>query len=145
MEWRDVSGLEREAVTKVRVNQHLFRSIVLAGYREACAVCGLPIERLLIASHIVPWSIDAANRMNPRNGICLCSLHNRAYDAGVLLIDAGYSVRLTEAIESHRPNDAVCRLLVHYEGRQIRLPERWHPDPHLVKRHCELVLATIPA
>ena len=73
VEWGDIEGLDKESVTKVRVNQHLFRSIVLAGYGGECAVCRLPIPQLLVASHIVPWSVDLRERMNPRNGICLCS------------------------------------------------------------------------
>ncbi len=42
--WEDIEGLDREALVKVRVNQSLFRSIILAGYRNACAVCTLPIR-----------------------------------------------------------------------------------------------------
>jgi RNase P/RNase MRP subunit p30 len=56
--WEDVRGLDREAITKVRVNWNLFRSIILSSDAEKCAVCRLPISSLLVASHIVPWLID---------------------------------------------------------------------------------------
>src|SRR5665647_2819139 len=57
-----------------------FRSLILSVYNEQCAICNMPVRRLLVASHIVPWSVDPSQRMNPRNGICLCSLHDRAFD-----------------------------------------------------------------
>ena len=92
--WDDVAGLDREALVRVRVNQRFFRSLILASYDTACAVCGLPIPSLLVASHIVPWSVDNSLRMNPHNGICLCSLHDCAFDAGVMLIDKAFKVRI---------------------------------------------------
>jgi putative restriction endonuclease len=55
---------EREARVKVRINQVRFRRWVLASYGGRCCVTGLQEARLLIASHIVPWSESAANRMN---------------------------------------------------------------------------------
>jgi len=39
---------------------------------------------LLIASHIVPWSKDKQNRLNPRNGLCLSALHDKAFDRGMI-------------------------------------------------------------
>ncbi len=139
VEWEDVAGLDREAVTKVRVNQHLFRSIILSSYREECAICRLPVVGLLVASHIVPWSVDRHNRMNPRNGICLCSLHDRAYETGIVLIDAECVVRLGETAQCYRSDDAFTHYFVAFEGIAMTMPERWHPDPALLQRRCDLV------
>jgi putative restriction endonuclease len=139
VEWDDVEGLDREAITKVRVNQQLFRSIILSSYGEQCAICRLPVLRLLVACHIVPWALDRRNRMNPRNGICLCSLHDRAYETGVVLIDEQFVVRLGEASRCYRDNDAFARFLAAFEGLAITLPDRWHPDPILLQRRWELV------
>ncbi|HUU91967.1 MAG TPA: HNH endonuclease [Phycisphaerae bacterium] len=139
VEWEDISGADRQTVTKVRVNQHLFRSMVLSGYRDACAVCGIPISSLLMASHIVGWAQDPANRMNPHNGICLCSLHDRAFDAGVLLVCEDYTVRITRLGTDVRQNEAVMQYLLRYQGKAIRLPDRWHPDPELLRRHAKSV------
>jgi putative restriction endonuclease len=134
LEWGDVEGLDREAVTKVRVNQRLFRSIILTGYREECAVCRLPIRCLLVASHIVPWAADPGNRMNPRNGICFCSLHDRAYEAGIMLIDPDLVIRLPQSAQSYRTLYIFTQSFVAFEGSQIALPDRWHPDPVLLER-----------
>jgi putative restriction endonuclease len=92
VEWQPVVGLERETITRIRVNQRLFRTMVMVGYGSRCAVCRLQIPALLVASHIVPWSLDPTQRMNPCNGLCLCSLHDKAFDTGYMVIDADLRV-----------------------------------------------------
>jgi putative restriction endonuclease len=136
--WRDIRGLDKHVITKVRVNQHLFRAMILAGYRNECAVCELPIPALLVASHIVPWSADRAERMNPRNGICLCSLHDRAFDTGILLIKANYSIAVSIPAKAVT-HVAVDKFLAAFDGGVLRLPDRWHPDPQLLQRHTDIV------
>ena len=76
------TGKERETTVKVRVNQNFFRKTVLAAYSFKCCITGLDVPELLNASHIIPWSKDEANRMNPRNGLCLNAIHDRAFDRG---------------------------------------------------------------
>ncbi|MBI2825339.1 MAG: HNH endonuclease [Planctomycetia bacterium] len=137
--WEDVQGLDRETIVKVRVNQCLFRSIVLAGYDYACSICTMPIRGLLVASHIVPWSVDREQRMNPRNGICLCVLHDRAFDMGLLIVNDAFEVQVHVDLKSLRSNKAVEHGLIEFDGLRIRLPDRWQPDPALLRRHSELV------
>ncbi len=142
VEWEDVQGLDKQVVTKVRVNQHLFRSIILTGYRCECAVCRLPVPTLLVAAHIVPWSADKSQRMNPRNGICLCSLHDRAFDAGILIIGADFQISIEQQIAKQHPKSrAIERFLLDYSGQTICLPDRWHPDPDLLRRHHQSTMA----
>jgi putative restriction endonuclease len=132
--WEDVQGLDRHAVTKVRVNQQFFRSLVLAGYGNRCAVCELPFPQLLVASHIIPWSIDKSLRMNPRNGICLCALHDRAFDKGLLRIAPDYAISLHPCVAPASTVAAVKHLLTRFAGARLALPDRWHPDPLLLER-----------
>ena len=67
----DFIGKERETVIRQRVNQSSFRSMILANYNETCAISGLCLPQLLIASHIIPWADNENERLNPENGICL--------------------------------------------------------------------------
>ena len=134
-----VAGTDREALRRVRVTQHLFREMVLSGYRERCAICTLPSRELLIASHIVGWALDKANRMNPRNGICLCSLHDRAFDTGLIDIDEKYRIHVTRRCRIDRDHRIAKQMLYHFDGASITLPERWLPDPSLLARHRELL------
>lgn len=137
--WEDVRGLDRQASTKVRVNQHFFRSMIVAGYRSRCAVCELPLRQLLVASHIVPWSVDGSERMNPCNGICLCTIHDRAFDTGLLLIGGDYRVSLDQGAWCEKESAVVRDYFLKYDGHTIALPDRWHPARELLSRRSELL------
>jgi putative restriction endonuclease len=141
--WEDVRGIDRQAMTKVRVNQHFFRTMIIAGYRGRCAICHLPLSQLLVASHIVPWSVDGSQRMNPQNGICLCMMHDRAFDTGLLLIDHDYKVSLAQVVWSEEKYDAVRDYFVKYDGQSISLPDRWHPTRELLARRSKLIQAAL--
>jgi putative restriction endonuclease len=127
----------------VRVNQHLFRSIILAGYSFQCAVCTLPISSLLVAAHIVPWSRDKSLRMNPRNGICLCTLHDRAFDAGLLVISAHYRIAIHPRAQQFKDNAAVSGFLLAFSGKSISLPERWRPPADFLNRHAQMISSSV--
>ena len=135
-----VAGTDREVIRRVRVTQHLFRGMILSSYRERCAVCTLPARELLVASHIVGWAIDEANRMNPRNGICLCSLHDRAFDTGLIDIDEEYRVHVTPRCKVDPEHRIAKAMLYHFDGGSITLPDRWLPDPCLLAQHHQLLI-----
>ena len=82
----DIDGKEKERIIKTRVNQSLFRKVVLATYNNKCCITGLAQPELLIASHIIPWSVNEKERLNPSNGICLNALHDKAFDSGLIAI-----------------------------------------------------------
>ena len=54
-------GKNITATVKVRVNQARFRRAVLASYTSRCCISGLSVPQLLIASHIVPWSVTGTD------------------------------------------------------------------------------------
>ena len=99
---------------------------------------GLSEPRLLIASHIVPWSRDEKNRLNPSNGLCLSALHDKAFDKGMLTLDNDFRVVLASRIT--RSEDAFIRdVLRPLAGQKITLPERFVPDRSFLATHRELV------
>jgi putative restriction endonuclease len=49
---------------KVRKNQAAFRAMVLSAYDSRCALTGIAMPQLLIASHIVPWSANEKLRLD---------------------------------------------------------------------------------
>lgn len=131
-------GREREALVRARVNQSFFRSAVLAAYSSCCCITGLSIPQLLNASHIVPWAVDASNRTNPRNGLCLNALHDRAFDCGMLTITLDLKVKLSNKIG--RSADIASRDFLHrYEGAALKLPSRFMPHPKFLQYHNEKV------
>jgi len=66
---------EIPAAIKRRISQRVLRKKILDNYSMKCAICNVKEEDLLVCSHIIPWSIDEGNRLNPRNAICLCVWH----------------------------------------------------------------------
>ena len=131
-------GLEREGVVRTRVNQHFFRVTVLAAYDNQCCITGLAIPQLLVASHIAPWSLDPKNRMNPRNGLCLNALHDRAFDQGLMFIASDWTVHFAASIKKCPSIDNTgLAWLLQFEGKPINMPQRFQPDPLLIAQHRE--------
>jgi putative restriction endonuclease len=135
-------GKEREAIVKVRVNQSFFRRAVLAAYDFQCCITGLAIPEMLNASHIVPWSKDKNNQVNPRNGLCLNVFHDRAFDRGLLTVTADYKVKISKSIEQKKVTEAVNDYLFRYDGTEINLPSRFLPDSSFLKYHNKYIFKT---
>lgn len=133
------AGKEREHIVRSRVNQQFFRAAVLAAYENKCCVTGLPIPELLTASHIIPWSVDHENRLNPRNGLCLNPMHDRAFDRGLLTITTEYRVKLSGEISAMDQEPAIKELFLRYDGVPISLPTRFIPATSFLKYHNERV------
>lgn len=130
-------GRTRSATVEVRVNQARFRRYVLAGYNSTCCISGLQNERLLIASHIVPWSEDSHNRLNPQNGLCLSALHDRAYDQGLITVLPDYTVRVSPKLKTIKSDAFTEQSLLHFDNKPIHMPSRLAPAPEFLRWHAE--------
>lgn len=130
----DFTGETRRVVTEQRIKQHFFRRAVLSSYRGRCCMSGLSDSRLLVASHIVPWSKDKANRLNPSNGLCLSAIHDRAFDKGLIALSDDFRVLVSNELQ--RSKDEFIRgVILPLSGHTIELPERFLPDVVLIARH----------
>jgi hypothetical protein len=109
-----------------------FAAQVKANYEKACAMCGITEQDFLVAGHIVAWAEDETNRLNPANGLCLCVLHDRAFERGYLIIDERLYIRMNRRIDRDSP---LGRHLKELDGLHLRLPLSHPPDPALLKRH----------
>lgn len=133
-----LTGQDRVVVATARVGQNFFRAAVLSAYNGRCCITGLSVPSLLVASHIVPWRHDRANRVNPRNGLLLSALHDKAFDNGLLTVDDDMTVRVS------RKYAEVCdpyflNSIKRYEGSPIYLPEKFSPDRQFLAYHREHV------
>lgn len=132
-------GLERERLVRQRVNQYFFRAAVFTAYGSRCCITGLSFPALLVASHIRPWAKDKSNRVNPRNGLCLNALHDRAFDRGLLTISSKLKIEVSRAVKAAPIASATKRLLIDFDGADVRMPERFLPDPGFLAWHRENV------
>jgi len=130
----DFTGETRSAVVEQRIKQGFFRRAVLSGYRGRCCMSGLDIATLLVASHIIPWSKDKANRLNPRNGLCLSVLHDRAFDQGFITLTNDLRVLVSRPLRENG-NDFTRGIFGPLHGRPIDLPERFGPDQAFLNWH----------
>ena len=133
----DYSGQTRDQLVQQRIGQTFFRRTVLSSYHDRCCITGLSEPRLLLASHIVPWGKDQANRLNPHNGLCLSALYDRAFDQGLITLDEEWRVVLSATLK--KPEPPLQKHFHSVEGQKIEFPERFSPDPQLMQYHREQV------
>jgi len=134
----DYTGVDKIAQVKTRVGQDFFRKSVLSAYHDKCCISGLAVPKLLVASHIVPWRVDAANRLNPRNGLCLSMLHDKAFDAGMLTIAEDMTVCVSRRYV--KKGDAFYdSALLAYDGQPMKMPDKFVPDSEFLTYHRESV------
>jgi putative restriction endonuclease len=119
----------------MRLVQSFFRRSVLASYGYKCSFCGLEVRSLLNASHIIPWKVSIELRADPRNGFCLCALHDRAFDGGLMTVDANSRLVISKRLKKLNPVPLHRVGLLDLEGQRICLPGRFLPNVHSLEYH----------
>ena len=132
-------GRERESLVKVRVNQSFFRSVILSSYNQRCCITGLNISDFLVASHIIPWKADEKNRLNPQNGLCLNSIHDKAFDKGFITITNDYKVKVSKFFDEFRNESIINEFFTKYSNQSIVLPEKFLPKKEFLEYHQEII------
>jgi predicted restriction endonuclease len=131
---------EVQTTVNVRRGQQFFRQSVLTAYGIRCCISGINVPRLLVASHIKPWGKFPEERLNPRNGLCLSTLHDAAFDAGLITLDETLNVVLSKRLRSFFPQPALEQNFVPFEGRAVRLPQKLaEPDENFLRFHRERI------
>ena len=129
------SGETRTSVVKSRVGQNFFRNAVLASYQGKCCMSRVSIPQLLVASHIIPWSIDEKQRLNPRNGLCLSAIHDRAFDRGFLTILPDMTVLVSKEIKQKAGGSKLIKELCLLDKKGIELPDKFLPAANFLTWH----------
>ena len=127
-------GIDKKGYIKARVNQSFFRQAVLSAYNYKCCTTGIDILELLIASHIIPCSKSKKERMNPRNGLCLNALHDRAFDQGLMTVTPDFKIKISKKILSNQ-NSLANRWMAQFDGERVAIPERFVPTPDILGYH----------
>lgn len=122
---------------KTRVNQNVFRDIVIANYSSKCAVTGIDIPDLLLASHIVPWSLSEEERLNPENGICLSALCDRAYDKGYIGINEKFEIILSTYLKKKHKEEYHSKYFASLTDKKIMMPNKYYPKKEFLQFHMD--------
>lgn len=128
-------GKEVSRVVKSRVNQSFFRTVVLNIYSQKCAVSNINLPELLIASHIVPWSANEKERLNPSNGICLSPLYDKLFDKGLMTVSNNFQINFSSKLERISDKSTYDNFIKRYEGKLINTPEKFYPKEDFLDFH----------
>jgi hypothetical protein len=94
-----LSVTEKQAVTKARIGQGIFRQLLLEMW-EGCAVTDIRLPNVLRASHIKPWRFSTnSERLDPYNGLLLLPQYDQLFDKGLISFDNKGPVIRTRANE----------------------------------------------
>lgn len=101
IETKQLQGEEREALIKVRVNQSVFRKLLMRRYTHCC-LCDVDDESLLVASHIKPWAKSShAEKVDVNNGLLLCPNHDKLFDRGYISFDNGGHIVISDELSKN--------------------------------------------
>lgn len=120
---------------KVRRVQRFFRQTVLESYNNRCAISGLAIPELLVASHIIPWAEDESRRADPTNGIALNALYDKAFDRGLIAFDEDFRLVLSRQLRVKAADEAIKEYFIKLEGKKLEMPYRFVPEKKAILFH----------
>lgn len=136
---QDVIGETKLRQVKTRVNQNIFRQIVLANYDSKCALTGIDLPELLVASHIIPWAENEQERLNPENGICLSSLYDKAFDKGLISFTNNQRVIFSERLKENIGKEYYAKYFRPLENATLVIPRKYHINPQFLEWHRDCI------
>lgn len=135
-------GEDKLSITKQRKGQDYFRRMILANYGGRCAITGIDIPQLLLASHIIPWADKShkQDRLNPCNGICLSALYDKAFDQGLITISPDdYCVVLSSVLRENATKDYFDKHFGIIVGKKLTMPTEYLPYRDFLAYHRDKV------
>lgn len=136
---KDLKGETKIREVKTRINQNVFRKIVLANYSGKCAITQIDIPDFLLASHIIPWSTNEKERLNPENGICLSALYDTAFDKGYIGINDKFEILISPVLRKKEKESYYSKYFHGLSGAKIILPKKYYPKKEFLKFHLDVV------
>lgn len=132
---------EKERLVKARVGQGLFKKKLL--YKSCkCAICGLNIKSLLIASHCKPWGkANHKERLDVNNGLLLCPTHDALFDKGLITFNENGEIIISKEIEKYQYKLLNIDEYVRLDFRSEQLPYiKYHREEEFLdnKNECKI-------
>ncbi|MBS1258877.1 MAG: hypothetical protein MAG551_01941 [Candidatus Scalindua arabica] len=124
------------------IRSDIFKKVVPRIYSYTCCISELNISALanismIDACHIVPFSVSHDDTI--KNGISLCPNLHRAFDRGLISIDAEYKVIVSNCFTENSESDYG---IIKYKGKRMMLlmDQQYWPDRENLKWHRKNVL-----
>lgn len=141
IDYQNLNSVSVLRQVKARVNQSFFRQIVVSNYNNKCAISGIDLPELLVASHIIPWSINEKERLNPENGICFSSLYDKAFDKGLITLSDEYKIIISKDLKKSKGQEFYKDFFQIIENKQIIDPLKYLPKLDFIKYHQDKIFS----
>lgn len=131
---KDFSARGKNRMMHSRYGQSKFTYKLMNNYKHKCLLCGFDMPLCLIGAHIVKYSTmrKAGNEgaMNPRNGLLLCALCDKAFEKNHIKIDHNLKIDKTELEKIAGKSLAVKNWIMSIHNKII-IPNsvKFSPDP----------------
>lgn len=104
--YKKPSITERKGLVVSRVGQGYYRQQIIEKWKGKCAVTGIGILPILIASHITRWSeATSKERLDVENGILLSPLFDSLFDRYLISFKDSGEILISKKIISDKLND----------------------------------------
>ena len=91
---------ERKGLVTSRVGQGFYRQELIKKFDNKCAVTGINLEEILIASHIIPWRhSNDEERLDIENGILLSPLYDALFDKNLISFQDNGDIIISKKIQ----------------------------------------------
>ncbi|MFF8596640.1 phosphorothioated DNA-binding restriction endonuclease [Streptomyces sp. NPDC015220] len=124
----DLAGPAERSPAARRQRDRRMRELVLTAYEYQCAFCGydgrlgaVPVG--LEAAHVRWWAFGGPDEV--ANGLCLCSLHHKLFDKGVLGVGDGHRILVSQRFVGS--SAAAREHVVALAGRPLIGPQPGNP------------------
>jgi putative restriction endonuclease len=118
------SDLAKDPIPGTARRDPKFRDKVLVSYECRCAMCGfdpqidnMPVA--LDAAHVRWWAAGGPDIL--ANGICLCSLHHKLFDRGVLGLDSDRTILVSDRFRGS--STFALQMVLNLVGQDLRPPQ----------------------
>ena len=131
-----------EAVAGRKRRSAAFRNEVLMAYEYQCAFCGYDgalgrISVGLDAAHVKWWAMHGPDTTD--NGVCLCSMHHKLFDQGVLGVTEEWRITVSGNFVGRSP--AARAHVLSLAGRPASAPQPLYSSPkaeYIAWHQCEV-------
>jgi len=125
------------ATLRTRIGQKEFSDAVRDNYSHSCCFpqCNVADASFLIGAHIARWSDSTTHRGNIANGLCLCLMHDKAFETGLFVLDRQFRVVPTAIANSSAWAHAN---ILPFANQQITLGQV-QPDIECLQQHWQRV------
>ena len=130
-QYKKPNKTERQGLVTSRVGQGYYRRQILDKWDAKCAVTGVDIRALLIASHIVPWSqSNDEEKLDVNNGILLSPNFDALFDRHLISFENDGSILISDKL-SQKDREALG------VNESIRIPVSEGMTPYLARHRLK--------